>query len=278
MKGISICRVSGCPSKVQSRGLCTMHYNREYRAQKRLGLSPQQIPQDSQPFNSGTGRKKSSSLTPIERFFGQISVTTTQCWIWIGTRDKSNYGKFSNNGKSMAAHKWLWEIQNGSLPEDLQLDHLCHSFDDACPGGDTCAHRGCVNPSHLEAVTNEENWARSQGGRPRRKCLQGHDVPEDVDEGDGIGDCLSCHQVVARRQWWAERLDRKAVAEALAAVIPPSPEGALGGAETGHPGTPPDSGATTATPLSPGHSKVLYIPVPMTVATNPFDPNVPWPL
>lgn len=46
-----------------------------------------------------------------------------------------------------------WELCNGPIPEGMTLDHRCTST-------------LCVNPSHLNVVTLEENIARRGDTRP----------------------------------------------------------------------------------------------------------------
>lgn len=46
------------------------------------------------------------------------------------------------------------------IPDDLQIDHLCHTDDPGCLGGNDCPHRRCVNPAHLEPVTPQGNSLR----------------------------------------------------------------------------------------------------------------------
>jgi len=45
------------------------------------------------------------------------------------------------------AHRAVYESERGPIPEGMTLDHLCRN-------------RGCVNPDHLEPVTNRENILR----------------------------------------------------------------------------------------------------------------------
>lgn len=72
----------------------------------------------------------------------------TGCWVWQRARTSSGYGQKCLPGSVVVmAHRWHFEQVRGSIPEGMQLDHLCRN-------------RPCVNPDHLEIVTNQENAHR----------------------------------------------------------------------------------------------------------------------
>lgn len=57
-------------------------------------------------------------------------------------------GCFALSGKKhVLVHRFAYEQVKGPIPEGLFIDHLCRN-------------RGCVNPNHLEPVTNRENVMR----------------------------------------------------------------------------------------------------------------------
>ena len=71
------------------------------------------------------------------------------CWNWRGNVSGSGYGRFPQRGtrKMIQAHRYFYESMVGSVPDGKFLDHLCRN-------------RQCVNPDHLEVVTNRENTRR----------------------------------------------------------------------------------------------------------------------
>ncbi len=89
------------------------------------------------------------------------------CWLWMGNiSDPRGYARATNlHARSFLAHRLIYEALRGPVPSGLQLDHLCRV-------------RSCVNPDHLEPVTQLENIMRGEGisARNRRKthCVRGH--------------------------------------------------------------------------------------------------------
>lgn len=73
------------------------------------------------------------------------------CWIWQRTTHSNGYGWAwdSEARRGVMAHRLVYERHRGPIPEGLQLDHLCRV-------------PACVNPAHLEPVTNAENTQRSR--------------------------------------------------------------------------------------------------------------------
>lgn len=69
------------------------------------------------------------------------------CWVWQWAKDANGYGKKRHDGHMRMAHRVYYELRHGPIPDDLPLDHLCRN-------------PSCVNPDHLEPVTNAENLRR----------------------------------------------------------------------------------------------------------------------
>lgn len=92
--------------------------------------------------------------TPLERFLSHVVVTSNGCWIWYGAKAKTKWGDYglcclSDTNRTCRAHRWSYEYFVGPIPDGLQLDHKCRNT-------------LCVNPEHLEPVTNRVNTTRGE--------------------------------------------------------------------------------------------------------------------
>lgn len=103
-------------------------------------------------------------LSDEERFLPKVEKTAT-CWLWTGSLFRSGYGAFRYGGQMRVAHRFAYGLLVGPVPEGLQLDHLCRV-------------RRCVNPAHLEPVSQQVNMARGIGATAinasKDRCVNGH--------------------------------------------------------------------------------------------------------
>jgi hypothetical protein len=102
------------------------------------------------------------------------------CWLWTG-HTVSGYGRFKMRNKVHAAHRFAYEHIVGPIPDGLQIDHVCRV-------------RNCVNPDHLEPVTQAENIKRGYFAT-KPHCPQGHPYAGDnlyVRPSDNARICRAC--------------------------------------------------------------------------------------
>lgn len=140
--------------------------------------------------DAGWVRGERRAYCPGHYHASGYEVAPNGCWLWKGALDRDGY-------PSHRRHRAFYELHVGAIPDGLQLDHLCHTRDTACPAGADCLHRRCVNPAHLEPVTNRENSRR--GGARRTHCKHGHELTDEntynyVLGGNVVRSCRSCNR------------------------------------------------------------------------------------
>lgn len=84
----------------------------------------------------------------LSRFLDRVAIgNTDQCWPWLGAPGSHGYGMIFVARKAVLAHRVMYEMLRGEIPDGLTVDHLCFN-------------RLCVNPFHVELVTRAENGRR----------------------------------------------------------------------------------------------------------------------
>ncbi len=139
-----------------------------------------------------------------DRTLAKIVVSSSGCWEWQGGKDKRGYGKVSNDGRDVFAHRLIWAIERGALPVGLEPAHLCRN-------------RSCCNPDHLEWVTHRENVIR--GDSPSaislrsNCCHRGHEFTPDNTKvrNDGYRQCRTCFNEWKRQRYHTRKLVERSV-------------------------------------------------------------------
>jgi hypothetical protein len=140
-----------------------------------------------------------------ERFWEKVTKTAG-CWLWTGARTTAGYGLFNpTSRKPVYAHRYAFALIKGPVPGGKQLDHLCRN-------------PGCVNPDHLEPVTNRENSLRGLNpnviAHLEKRCRKGHALtPENtyVNGGNyrpGQARCKLCHKAYAAISYQRRKLKK----------------------------------------------------------------------
>jgi len=118
-----------------------------------------------------------------------LNPTLGACWIWTASRSPFGHGQFYvRHGVPRRAHRIAYEMLVGPIPEGLVLDHLCRN-------------PPCVNPAHLEPVTQRINTQRAPRGgtaaqyAARTYCPQGHPlIGDNLVRRSGGRVCLACRR------------------------------------------------------------------------------------
>lgn len=165
------CAVPNCGRSVKARELCAGHY--------RWWLTHRAMPTHEL-------RAAHHGMSIVERIQAQVQVDVNGCWVWLGSKDRAGYGQTMYLGKVRRAHRVSYEVLVAPIPEGLVLDHLCRN-------------RSCVNPAHLEPVTQRENLRRGDtlnaANVLKTHCPRGHPYSGDNlyrDPTHGFRRCRAC--------------------------------------------------------------------------------------
>lgn len=111
------------------------------------------------------GGRLEAGSSVMDKLMTYHEVMADGCWKWTRATNLG-YGRINvGNGIIRQAHRVSYEEFIGPVPSGLVLDHLCRN-------------RACINPAHLEPVTNKENIIRGTGfcavNAAKTSCLRGH--------------------------------------------------------------------------------------------------------
>lgn len=174
MGAVRSCAVPECARPYLAKGLCRLHYDRQWA--------------------TGSVELLDRSIPLADRLWPRINKRGDGCWVWTGALNASGYGVIGLGAMTLArVHRLTYEMLVGPIPEGLQLDHLCRV-------------RACCNPTHLEPVTNRENFLR--GEHPIARAVRSNRCARDLHDmavtahvrPNGTRYCRACASAAKRRR------------------------------------------------------------------------------
>lgn len=139
-----------------------------------------------------------------DRIMANVIADHRGCLLYVGTRSGrgcgyDGYGRVLHKGKHLYAHRAMYEIERGVIPDGLTIDHLCRVT-------------ACVNPAHMEVVTRRENILRGNTlaakNAAKTHCKHGHPLngANLIIDSEGARACRTCR----RRAWTKNNRKRRA--------------------------------------------------------------------
>lgn len=202
------CSIAECPRPAKSRGLCNTHYERwrlhgsTDQPTRKRPPRPCSYPGCSEPhFGQGycvahysrwrrSGSPEPRATDQVTLFWQKVTKTDS-CWAWTGAMLSNGYGSAWFDKRTQLAHRIAYSLCVAPIAPGAQIDHLCRN-------------RACVNPAHLEPVTQRENIRRGEASSAHALrtdcCIRGHEfTPENTYRSKGGRHCRTCRQMASRR-------------------------------------------------------------------------------
>ena len=114
------------------------------------------------------------------------------CWLIEKSLDAYGYPYFKLMGKNIKLHRMIFRMTKGRLLDNMVIDHICN-------------HRNCINPDHLQQITQGENVRRGSSistfYASRSACIRDHEyTPENTHWRGTTRVCRTCKRESERRR------------------------------------------------------------------------------
>ncbi len=128
----------------------------------------------------------------------RIEVQPNGCWNWVRALTTDGYPSAGINRKVYNMHRISYRVYVGPIRKKMTIDHLCRNTK-------------CMNPAHLEQVTNRVNILRgnckSAVNARKTHCMRGHEFNKEntkickKGKGKTARACRTCLRAKDKRRW-----------------------------------------------------------------------------
>lgn len=136
----------------------------------------------------------------LYRYYSKLESKSNGCIEWIGSKMKWNgalpYGRWTIKGKHTVAHRMAWILENGLIPDGMDV---CHH----------CDNPSCCNPQHLFLGSPRTNMIDMVIKRRRVYKLTPQNV-EEIRKANGSQESIakafgvsqaSIHRIKTNKAW-----------------------------------------------------------------------------
>lgn len=154
------CSIDGCERPTIAKGVCKMHWRQQqdpnrtcevcgigYQGSKRSRYCsiPCKVWAGRSPVRRAVEAGDPEAI--IEAIRDTVVISDDGCWLWPLAKSPQGYGMIGQGGKGGMVHR---HALAASIGRQLRKGEVVHH---------KCAVRACVNPEHLQLVTQRENMA-----------------------------------------------------------------------------------------------------------------------
>lgn len=133
------------------------------------------------------------------RYLYRIDHAESGCWLWTAAKTPAGYGRLTFRYQQLYAHVVALKAVGRHRGKPWVVDHLCRT-------------PACVNPNHLEMVSNRENTVRG-AGCARPICPRGHLLAgcnlSPAALARGHRECNACNVIRVRTWRQRKRLEKE---------------------------------------------------------------------
>lgn len=116
-----------------------------------------------------------------QRIIDKIEVAGSGCWLWLGRVTEDGYGHLRDGQTVRAAHRVIYELLIGPIPEGHDLHHpktcprRCVNVIDHLTPLSVPEHKRLHRPTHCKRgheLTPENSYVPRDGARRCRTCIR----------------------------------------------------------------------------------------------------------